>query len=162
MTALIVYTSYNGTTEKVAYKIKENLECQSIIINAAFNEVDSWRYYDRIVICFPVHADKPHKEMAKFIKANINELAEKEVFLVVSCLDDKWLDEKLDKNVPQKLLTAIKDKRIVGGILDKSKLSHSEIKAVETLEKKLNKDFTKVNTIDDNSVISLAKLVSQQ
>ena len=159
MSVLIVYASYYGTTEKVAYRIKENLETDSVIMNAEFNTVDDWKYYEKVILCTPVHAGKPHKAIKKFIDKNLTELSERPVYFVACNLDEKWITE-CDKEFPADFIKAVVSRKYIGGMLKKSILSGSERKAIETMEKKLNISLEDVNTVNTDEIIAFAKSVT--
>ena len=159
MSVLIVYASYYGTTEKAAYRIKENLEIDSVIMNAEFNAVDDWKYYDKVVVCTPVHVGKPHKAIKKFIEKNLTNLADRQIYLVACNLDENWITQ-CDDEFPKEFICAVVARKYIGGILNKSVLSGSERKAIEAMEKKLNMSLENVNTVSTDEIISFAKSVT--
>ncbi|MBR6200354.1 MAG: hypothetical protein IKQ61_08850 [Spirochaetales bacterium] len=159
MSVLIVYASYHGTTEKAAYRIKENLETDSVIINAEFNSVDDWKYYEKVVIATPVHAGKPHKAIKKFIEKNLSNLADRQIYLVACNLDENWIGQ-CDDEFPKEFICAVVARKYIGGILKKNTLSGSERKAIETMEKKLNISLDDVNSVNVDDIIAFAKSVT--
>ena len=159
MSVLIVYASYYGTTEKAAYRIKENLETDSVIMNAEFNTVDDWKYYDKVVVCTPVHAGKPHKAIKKFIEKNLSELSQRQIYLASCNLDENWITQ-CDDEFPKEFICSVVNRKHIGGMLQKSLLSNSDRKVIESMEKKLNTSFDNTNTVNVNDIIAFAKSVT--
>lgn len=151
MSTLIIYASYYGSTEKCAYKIKERLKDNSIILNITYNEVKNLSDYSTIIIGTPLHIGKIHKSIKNFFKKFNEELKTKTIHFFCCALEEDAIEKAL-KQIPMTLLPNIKVKECFGGRIVKSELSHFERIGIEIIEKKVKVDFTNYNTIDESKI----------
>lgn len=152
MTVLIVYASYYGSTERCAYKIKEKIKVgTSVISNISFNDVTNLSDYDKIIIGTPIHINRIHKSIKKFLEKNIDELSKKDLYFFCCGFDEEWINN-LHEHIPEKLYTQVRYKTCFGGEIVKDKLSGFEKVGIEMMEKKLNIDYTNHKTIDEKKI----------
>lgn len=151
MNTLIVYASYYGSTEKCAYKIKEKLKVNSIIVNIAYNDFKNLNDYSTIIIGTPLHIGKIHKSIKKFLEKFKGDLSKKTLHFFCCALEKEAVEKSL-KQMPEEILPNIKVKECFGGRIVKSELSSFERLGIEIIEKKEKLDFTNYNTIDETKI----------
>ncbi len=151
MNTLIIYASYYGSTEKCAYKIKEKLKTNSIILNISYNEVKNLSDYSTIIIGTPLHVGRIHKNVKKFLEKFKEELKTKTLHFFCCALEPDAVEKSL-KQIPQVLLSNIKVKECFGGRIVKSELSPFQRFGIEIIEKRVKMDFTNYNSIDESKI----------
>ncbi|HOJ65152.1 MAG TPA: flavodoxin domain-containing protein [Spirochaetota bacterium] len=160
MNIIIVYASYYGSTEKCAYKIKEKLKANSIIVNIAYNDFKNLNDYSTIIIGTPLHIGKIHKSIKKFLERFKDDLAKKNLHFFCCALEKDALEKSL-KQIPEELISNIKVKECFGGRIVKSELSPFERVGIEMIEKKEKLDLTNYNTIDETKIDNFVKEVEK-
>ncbi|OHD10903.1 MAG: hypothetical protein A2086_01430 [Spirochaetes bacterium GWD1_27_9] len=150
METLIVYASYNGSTEKCAFKLKEKI-FNSFALNIAVEEKINLRSFGKIIIGTPIRIAKIHKAVKKFLAKYEDELHEKKLFFFCTALEDDSILKAITQ-IPHSLQNKIIFKSCFGGRIVKHELHNIERMGIETIEKQTNRDFTNFNSIDDAKI----------
>ena len=78
MKTLILYSTYNGQTQKIsnflAKKLENKLQCTIVNIMDAKNINTNWDQYDSILIGAAIRYGHFHPYVVKFVKQNLNKL----------------------------------------------------------------------------------------
>lgn len=116
MKTAIVYASSHGTTEKVAYLIREKLDSSTVeIFNLKNKPKLDLSNYENIIIGGSIHAGSIQSEVKKFIKEHTVSLMEKRVALFLCCMNEPEEREEFNTNFPELLRNHSVYNAIVGG-----------------------------------------------
>ncbi|MCQ2084892.1 MAG: flavodoxin domain-containing protein [archaeon] len=80
----IIYSSFMGTTRKVANYLAKTLDADVFDLKLQTN-IDMTDY-SKIIIGTGVHAGNPYGKVTRFIEDNREKLLDKEVYLFISCM----------------------------------------------------------------------------
>ncbi len=136
MNTLIIFSSKHGTTEKCAFKLKEKLNTQTVVINVNAIKPDELSKYENIVIGSSIYAGNINKKMLKFINTNIDKIAEKNVFIFIcSGIQDEKGHEQIKKVLPARLYESAEKIINFGYEYDFNSLNFFERKIIKLVSK---------------------------
>lgn len=113
---VIVYMSTHGTTEKVAYMIKDSLDGEQVtLVNLKICKYPDISMCKRVIIGGSIHMGKIQSEVTRFCEKNEELLLTKEVGIYLCCMatGDAAIQE-FNKAYPEKLRQNAKAKALMG------------------------------------------------
>lgn len=154
---LIVYASKNGTTEKCAYLLAEQLHGQVDTLNLKTNQTADWDAYDTVVIGGPIYAGSILKEVAAFCQDNLNMLTQKNLGLFICGLqEDETIEKELAASFPQELQQKAITKSYFGGELYFSKMGRFE----RWMMKKMAKSEEDISELRTDNIETFAETLN--
>ncbi|MCF8361759.1 MAG: flavodoxin domain-containing protein [Prolixibacteraceae bacterium] len=155
MKTAIVYTSKNGTTEKVAGMLLERITNQDVEAHnlKEIQHIDLHEYQN-IIIGSPIYAGKIMNPVKKFIDANMVQLLNMKVSLFICCMDESRADEELQNAYPEVLRKHAMFCEHVGGEFNFDKMNFFEraiVKKISGVKSSLQKfKFGKISALADS------------
>ena len=143
MSSLILFSSVHGTTRNCVEKINEELINKAEVIDVKLGDIDVNRY-DVIHIASSIYAGKFQSEMKRFLKDNEEGLKSKRLGFIISCKDEKDIDEYLNSNVPKSLIDNIFMKEHIGYEINLEKMNFFERFLIKSLMQ-INESYSAIN-----------------
>lgn len=158
MSAMIVYMTKHGCTEKAATMLKEHLGGDVKLVDLKRNKKPDLSGHDTIIIGGSIHAGSIQSEIRKFCESNGEVLLGKRLGLYICCMYEGEVAEKqFDEAYPEDLRRHAAVTGLFGGALLLEKMNFIERKVI----KKIAKIEESVSRIDDEAIREFASGVSQ-
>ncbi len=151
MKTAIIFTSKNGTTEKVAKEIAGKLGSEnSELIDIRKSKNIEFSKYDMIVLGSPIYAGNPASAMKKFCSKNITELLSGPLSLFVCGMEDKSdkRQEEINNAYPEQLLEHSRANGFLGGEFLFEKMNFFE----KAIVKRIAKTDQNISAIDNENI----------
>lgn len=157
MRSLIVYASKNGTTEKCARMLAEQLTDKVDLVNLQTTPSPDLAPYDTVVIGGPIYAGKILKEVTAFCDAHLEQLTEKKLGLFICGLQEEdTIEKELNANFPQPLQDKAAVKSYFGGELYFSKMGRFE----RWMMKKMAKSEEDISELRPDTIKAFAETLN--
>lgn len=148
MKTLIVYAGKYGCTEECAVKLKNKLDTEAKVVNAAKENVPSLDEYDKVIIGSSIYVGQIHKKIKAFVNDNANTLLKKKVGIFLVCGFIEKYDETLVQNFPSDLINHAQSAQCFGGELSIEKMNFLHKGVVKMIEKEV--DISKIVMMPEN------------
>ena len=86
MSALIIYTTTHGTTEKAALFIKKRWKEESVALNVKYDKLPAFESFDTIIIGVSVHMGTIPRKMRQILAKEEAAFLEKKLGLFMCCM----------------------------------------------------------------------------
>jgi menaquinone-dependent protoporphyrinogen oxidase len=162
MKTLIAFASKYGGTRVVAEKIAKEIvsaersspeKNQFLICELGKNSIPDINQFDCIIFGGPVFGGSIQKELASFVKENIEILLRKNIGLFIAGLENSEKETPFTANFPEALVKHATAKEMTGGICDPKTLSFF----IKLMMRAITKTSKYHSTISDEKI---KKLVS--
>ena len=101
MNSIIIFDSKTGTTKTCANYVKDHLNIEKSYhvkdVNFSLNE------YNNIIICTPIYFGRISKKIKQFIKGNKSILLQKNLTLVVVCMNQSEYNQTIENNFDEEI-----------------------------------------------------------
>lgn len=126
MKTALVYISRHGTTEKIAFYIKSQLEGEIQLFNLLEDPEPELAGFDQVIIGGSIHYGSIQDQVKAFCKVNLPLLLDKRLGLFICCLLDNKDTDQFNRAFPEALIQHAKAKGVFEGDLIYSKLNYIE------------------------------------
>ncbi len=124
MNVLIVYSSWHGTSDKVAAYMADKLINHKVdLVSLKMHEVSHLRNYDCIILGGSIHFGSIESSVQKFYNKNLDLLLQKDLGLFICCGLDEDKESQFESAFPAQLREHSKVQGYFGGELLTEKMN---------------------------------------
>ncbi|EMR02584.1 protoporphyrinogen oxidase [Cesiribacter andamanensis] len=124
MTTAILYTSSQGTTEKVAHLLAKKLApLQPLVLDLRTNPSPDLTQFDLILIGGSIHIGQMNRRVRHLCHDHLQELLQKKIGLFMCCLERSLAKEQFERAFPAELIAHSQATACVGGELIPRRMS---------------------------------------
>lgn len=148
MKTIIIYAGKYGCTQECALKLKNKLDADAMVVDAAKEKVPSLEGYDKIIIGSSIYVGQVHKKIKAFVNDYISTLLKKKIGVFLVCGFIEKYDEMLEQNFPEALIKHAQSVQCFGGELNADKMNFLHKGVMKMLEKEV--DVSKIKMMPEN------------
>ena len=157
MSALIVFMTKHGCTEKSAGILKEHISGEVAFVNLKQEKNPNLSRHDTIIIGGSIHAGRIQNGVRRFCERNMETLLGKRLGLFICCMyEEETAEKQFEEAYPEDLRRHAAATGLFGGEFDFQKMNFIERKIV----KKVAKVEESVSRIDHEAIQEFAAKMS--
>lgn len=158
MKTLIVYSSKYGCTEQCAVLLKERLEREATLCNAAEASSVALDEFDSVVIASPIYMGKILPPISRFWQRHRDQLLQKRLAVFICCGFVERAEEQMEAALPRELLAHAQFKENLGYAFDFEQMNFFD----KLIVRLVGGAKTSQNHIHQDKIAHLAALINKE